>query len=82
MQAEFIGQKLNVLSTTINNYTHNYTLELPQLAQKACGKQLTVTTTRYNGTLTEKIKIYMSKCKYGYYVHLNFEALVYKNIIW
>ena len=76
MEAEFIGQKINVLSTTVNNFTHNYTLKLPQLTQKACGKQLTVTATGYTVTLTEKIKIYMSKCKYEYYVHLNFKALV------
>ena len=68
VQAEFIGQKLNVLSRTVNSYLHNYTLELPQLNPTVCGKELTITVTGYNGTLTDKIKIYMSNCKYDYCV--------------
>lgn len=66
-QGEFIGQKLNVLNTKVNSYTHNYTLELPRLTQKTCGKELTVKATGCNGLLTEKTKIFVKKCKYEYY---------------
>ena len=64
VQAEFIGQKLIVRSTTLNSYIHNYTLKLPQLKPAAYGKELIVTVVGYNDTLTEKIKIYVSNCKY------------------
>ena len=66
VEAEFVGQKLKVLNTTVNSYTYNYILELPWLTQIACGKELIVTTTGYNGTLTDKINIYVSNCKYDY----------------
>ena len=81
MQAEFIGQKLNVLSTTINSYIHNYTLELPQLNPTACGKELILTVTGYNDALTGKFKVYESKCKYKLFVDQIFKALIRKNII-
>ena len=70
VQGEFIGQKLNVQNTKINSYTHNYTLELPRLTKKTCGKELTVKTTGCNGLLTEKTKSFVKKCKYDYFVHL------------
>ena len=81
VQAEFFGQKLNVLKTTINSYTHNYTVQLPQLTQTVCGKELIVVATGYNGTLTSKIKIYVNNCKYDYYVDLVFKALINKNTV-
>ena len=81
VQAEFIGQKLNVLSTTVNSYIHNYTLEVPQLNPTACGKELIVTITGYNDALTDKIKIYVSNCKYELFVDQIFKALIRKNII-
>ena len=77
VQAEFIGQKLSVLSTTVNSYIHNYTLELPQLNPTTCGKELTVTVFGYNGTLTDKTKIYVSNCKYEF-VDPIFKALIRK----
>ena len=66
VEGEFIYQKLNVLNKSINTYTHNFTLELPQMTQKACGKELTVIATGYNGTLIEKIKVFVENCKYLY----------------
>ena len=65
---EFLGLNLTVRSTEVNSYTHNYTLELPPLTQRVCGKELTltatVTATRYNGNLTRKMKIFVKNCKY------------------
>ena len=68
VDAKFLGLDLKVQSTTVNSYTHNYTLELPQLTQTACGKELTVTATvtatGYNRNLTAKMKIFVRNCKY------------------
>ena len=69
VNAEFIGEKLNVVNTTVNSYTHDYTLELPRLDQTVCGKELTATATGHNGTITDKIKIFLKNCKCGYYVY-------------
>lgn len=70
MQAHFIGQKLDIVNVTINSYTHNFTLQLPQLTQTTCGRELTVKATGFNGTLTDETKIFLRNCKYDYYVHL------------
>ena len=68
VQAEFIGQKLIALNRTINNYKHNYTLELPRLTQTVCGKELRVTATGHNGTSTKNVQVFVRNCKYDYYV--------------
>ena len=72
VQAEFIGQALKVTDATINSYTHNYKLELPRLTQTACGKELTVTASQNNNTLTFNTKIFVKNCKYESYLHLSF----------
>ena len=65
VQAEFNGQKVvKVINATVNSYTHIFILELPLLTQRVCGKELTVTATGYNGTLTNKTKIFLKDCKY------------------
>ena len=64
--AEFLGLKLAVVSTAVNNYTHKYTLELPQLTKTVCGQELTVTATGYNRNLSDKMKIFVKNCKYDY----------------
>ena len=70
VQAEFNGQVINVRNETLNTYTHNFTLELPRLTQAACGKELKMTITGNNRTLTNKTKIFPKDCKYAYYFHL------------
>ena len=70
VRAEFDGLKVNVLNTAVNNYTFSYTLELPRVRQIACGKDLTVTATGYNGTLTKKTKIFVRNCKSGCCIYL------------
>ena len=71
VQGEFIKENLNVLNTTVINYLHNYILQLPQLTQTVCGKELTVTATvkgnEYDGTLSKTTKIFVENCKYFYY---------------
>ena len=61
VEGEIIYKKLNVLNKSVNTYTHNFTMELPQMTQKACGKELTVIATGYNGTLIEKVKSFCRK---------------------
>ena len=70
LKAEFLGLKVNVLNTAVNNYTYSYTLELPRVRQFACGKDLTVTAAGYNGALTKKTKIFLRNCKSGYCIYL------------
>ena len=70
LQGKFNGQKLNVIYATVNRYTHNFTLQLPLLAETACGRELQVTATGYNGTLIDITKIFVWNCKYDYHVHL------------
>ena len=70
VEAELGGQKLDVIDTTSNNYTHNFTLVLPLLTQKICGRELQIKASGYNGTLTDKTKIFLRNCKYDYYVHI------------
>ena len=72
VQAEFIGQALKVADATINSYTHYYTLEVPQLTQTQCGKELTVTASGNDKTLTFNTKIFVRNCKYDSYIHLSF----------
>ena len=72
VHADFIDQTLKVVNTTINSYTHNYMVQLPRLTQAKCGKELTVTATGQNRTLTDKTKIFVKNCKYDSYVHLSF----------
>ena len=69
LQGKFIGQKLIVKYTTVNRYTHNFTLQLPLLTQRACGKELQVTATGHNGTLTDRTKIFVKNCKYDCHVY-------------
>ena len=69
MQGRFNNQDLLAQNATVNVYTHNYALQLPQLTQKVCGKEFTITSTGYNGTLTHRTKIFVKNCKYDYYVH-------------
>ena len=47
-------------------------VELPRLTQAKCGKELTVTATGHNNTLTDEIKIFVKNCKYDSYVYLSF----------
>ena len=64
VQGVFSDQNLTVLSGTVNRYTYIFTLQLLLLTQRACGKELTLTSTGYNGTLTKKCKIFVETCKY------------------
>ena len=64
VQGVFSDQNLTVLSRTVNRYTYIFTLQLLLLTQTACGKELTLTSTGYNGTLTKKCKIFVETCKY------------------
>ena len=72
MTGKFAGQVLNVINTTVNSYTHTFTLQLPRLTQQVCSRELEVTATGYNATgiLAEKTKIFVKNCKYDYCVHL------------
>ena len=70
VQAEFNGQKVIVIKATVNSYTHIFTLALPLLTQRVCGKELTVTAMGYNGTLTTKTTIFLKDCKYYHYSYL------------
>lgn len=70
MQGEFIGQDLSVLHATVNNYTHNFTLQLPQLTQTECGKVLTIKAIGHNGTLNATTGIFVENCEYFYYFRL------------
>ena len=65
VRGDFIGETLNVQNTTVNDFTHNYTLHLPLLTQLACGKNLTVTANNsIGGILTETTQIFVRNCKY------------------
>ena len=57
LEAEFIGQKLNILNITIDSYTRNYTMQLPRLTQIACGKELTVRAIGNDGVITDETKM-------------------------
>ena len=63
-------QKINVIDARVNSYTHSFILQLPLLTQTACGRELQVTTTGYNGTSTYKTKILVKNCKCDYYSYL------------
>lgn len=69
VQGTFNRQNLSVLGTTVNSYTHTFTLQLPQLTQTECGKELTIIATENNHTLTYQTKIFVENCKYDYYIH-------------
>ena len=78
VQGEFINQKFSALNTTetVNGYIHNFTLQIPQLTQEACGKTLTITANGNNVTLTETTKIFLEKCKYfSYFLFIIFSRL-------
>ena len=60
----FVGQTLVVQQISVNNYTHKYTLQLPQVTQIACGKELTVTATGRNSTIIMKTRIFVVNCKF------------------
>ena len=55
-----MGQNINVIDTTVNSYTNSFILQLPQLIQNACGRELQLTTIVYNGTSTYKTKIFFN----------------------
>ena len=59
---------------------HNFKLQLPLLTHTVCGRELQVTATGYNGTLTDSTRIFVGDCKYDYHVH-SFLILCYSNII-
>ena len=71
VQVIFIDEKLDVLNTTVNTYTHIYALQIPRLSQRTCGKELTVIATGHNGILTKKTKIFIGSCKYDRYIYLH-----------
>ena len=64
---KFSGRKVSVLNEKINSYTHNFTLELPQLRKIDSGKELTVTASGHNGILNKTTKICTGNCKFDYY---------------
>ena len=70
VEGEFVGQKLKVIDAAINSYTHSFILQLPLLTQNACGRELQVTATGYNGISTEKTKIFVKNCKFDLYLIL------------
>ena len=47
VQGKFIDQELN--AATVNSYTHNFTLPIPQLVQTARGKDSKVNGSGYYG---------------------------------
>ena len=67
VEGHFIDKKLEVTNSTVNDYTHNYTLQLPQLKQAVCGKELIINASGYSGILTNTTKIFVKNCKYFYY---------------
>ena len=77
MRGTFAGQKLTVNNVTVNSYTHAFKLQLPRLTQQVCGEELQVTATGYNGTLTDKTKIFVENCKYDYYYSYDNLILVF-----
>lgn len=67
VEGKFIGKTLNAQNATVNSFTTNYTLELPQLTQTTCGKELTITATGLNDkSITLKTKIFLRNCKYAF----------------
>ena len=78
LKSEFLGLKVNVLNTAVNNYTFTYTLELPRVRQIACGKDLTIIAAGYSGTLTKKTEIFVKNCKSGYWYYL----LLFFQVFW
>lgn len=71
VQVEFIGQNVKVTNATVNSYTYNYTLLLPQLTQKTCGKELTITATGLDDAqIADKTIIFLENCKYDYYDYM------------
>ena len=71
MHVKFIDLNVNVTDATINSYTYNYTLLLPQLTQKTCGKELTITATGFGDTqIANKTTIFLKNCKYDYYDYI------------
>ena len=67
VEGHFIGEKLMVTNSTINNHTKSYTLQLPQLKQAVCGADLIITARGYSDILTNTAKIFVKNCKYFYY---------------
>lgn len=70
MHVEFIDANVKVINGTINSFTYNYTVQLPKLTQKTCGKELTITATGFNDTQITITKIFLENCKYYYYDYI------------
>lgn len=47
----------------INSHTYKYTMHLPIIAQKLCGKVLTLNVTG-RATLERKLRVFLSKCMF------------------
>ena len=65
---KYSGRKVSVLNEKINKYTHNFTLELPQLRKIDSDKELTVTASGHNGILNKTTKICRGNCKLDHYI--------------
>ena len=81
VQGDFNDNKFTASGARVNSFTHNFTLQLPRLTQTVCGKELMVTATGYNASITDKTKIFVRNCKYDYCVYLIF-VLSQKNVFW
>ena len=49
--------------TAINSYTYQYLIELPQLTQRVCGRELVVNAS--GNKIEEKRPVFLTNCKYG-----------------
>ena len=49
--------------TKINSYTYKYLIELPQLTQRVCGRELVVNAS--GNKIKEKRLVFLTNCKYG-----------------
>ena len=70
LEGEFNGQDITPTHATLNNYTHNFTLQLPRLTQAECGKVLKIKAVGHNGTLNATARIFVENCEYFCYYRL------------
>ena len=50
--------------TAVNSYTYEYLIELPELTQKICGRELVLNASGYKPILKNRT-VFLTNCKYG-----------------
>ena len=53
----------NATSEFINSYTYKHFIQLPQLTQETCGRDLVLNVTGYNST-EKRLRLFLDSCKY------------------